>query len=45
LIAELVEMPRADKHIDLGYYLLVGTGRSARPASLLKMRVGPQFEE
>jgi hypothetical protein len=39
LIAELVKMPRADNHIDLGYDLLVGTGRSARPALLPKMRV------
>jgi hypothetical protein len=39
LIAKLVKMPRSDNHIDLGYDLLVGTRRSARPAWLPKMRV------
>jgi hypothetical protein len=39
LIAELVKLPGADNHIDLGYDLLVGTGRSARPALLSKKRI------
>src|SRR6185312_11742581 len=39
LIAELVKLPGADNHIDLGNDLLVGTGRSARPALLSKMRI------
>jgi hypothetical protein len=37
-IAELVEIPRADDHIDLRYHLLVGSARSGSAALLPEKR-------
>lgn len=37
-IAEFVEIPRADDHIDLRYHLLVGSARSGSAALLPEMR-------